>query len=135
MSTTFSCPSSCLCLLRSTSSCFSCCSFSRAADKGDNCSFASWLGKIGEEKGQHGIFKKHRLFLIIGRNKLTTLHKLLCRAYNLQMLLHQPLTRSSLHKEKSITCTLMSLVNICISVVNSTHCSSSCCRFCIALLS
>lgn len=31
--------------------------------------------------------------------------------------------------------TLMSLVRACISVVNSTHCSSSCCCFCMSLLS
>lgn len=50
---TLSRPSSCFCLLCSTSSCFSCCSFSRAADKGESCSLASWLGTKWEEKWQH----------------------------------------------------------------------------------
>lgn len=45
VSLTFSCPSSCFCLLQPSSSCFSCCSFSRATDKGNNCSLASWKGQ------------------------------------------------------------------------------------------
>lgn len=44
------------------------------------------------------------------------------------------LKRSSLDKQ-NIKCTLMSLVKVCISAVNSKHCSSSCCCFCISLLS
>lgn len=55
---------------------------------------------------------------------------------NSPVFVHQLLTVAYIKKQtKESRFTLMSLVKACISVVNSTHCSSSCCCFCISLLS